>query len=273
MNEQTRNPRLLTLIAMLAALLLLGIGVYLFSNDRANGSAAKDRGAEIASEDAAMAAANAGMSAAQRTATEKLIRAYILEHPEIITEAVDILQKRDALARLKSAGDKITTVFPGAEAGNPDGDVTLVEFTDYNCGYCRSSVADVQRLLKSDGNIRLVYRELPILSETSRDAALWALAAAKQGKHKAFHDAMFSGGRPDAQTIRAAANKAGVNLAAAEKFVSSPEAMAEIKSNLEVMQQIGFNGTPTFIVGDQILEGAVGVDALKTAVANARNKG
>jgi protein-disulfide isomerase len=262
MNEQTRNPRLLTLIAMLAALLLLGIGVYLFSNDRANGSAAKDRGAEIASEDAAMAAANAGMSAAQRTATEKLIRAYILEHPEIIT-----------LARLKSAGDKITTVFPGAEAGNPDGDVTLVEFTDYNCGYCRSSVADVQRLLKSDGNIRLVYRELPILSETSRDAALWALAAAKQGKHKAFHDAMFSGGRPDAQTIRAAANKAGVNLAAAEKFVSSPEAMAEIKSNLEVMQQIGFNGTPTFIVGDQILEGAVGVDALKTAVANARNKG
>jgi protein-disulfide isomerase len=131
----------------------------------------------------------------------------------------------------------------------------------------------VQKLIDSDSNIRVVIREVPILSATSRDAALWALAAAKQGKHKAFHDAMFSGGRPDAQSIRAAASKAGMNLAAAEKFARSREAIAEVESNIAIMQQVGFGGTPTFIIGDQILEGAVGFDALKAAVANARKAG
>jgi protein-disulfide isomerase len=131
----------------------------------------------------------------------------------------------------------------------------------------------VQKLIDSDSNIRVVIREVPILSATSRDAALWALAAAKQGKYKAFHDALFSGGRPDDQSIRAAASKAGMNLAAAEKFARSREAIAEVESNLAIMQQVGFGGTPTFIIGDQILEGAVGLDALKAAVAKARKAG
>ena len=226
--------------------------------------------AGAASEEAAKAVAAAGMSADDRKATEAIVRAYVLENPEIITEAIGVLQKREATQRLSAAGSKLTEPFPGAEFGNPNGDVTLVEFTDYNCGYCRSSVADVQKLIDSDSNIRVVIRELPILSASSRDAALWALAAAKQGKHKAFHDAMFSGGRPDAQSIRAAASKAGMNLAAAEKFARSSEAMAEVESNIAIMQQVGFGGTPTFIVGDQILEGAVGFDALKAAVAKAR---
>jgi protein-disulfide isomerase len=114
---------------------------------------------------------------------------------------------------------------------------------------------------------------VPILSATSRDAAAWALAAAKQGKHKAFHDAMFSGGRPDAQTIRAAAAKAGLDMGVAEKFAVSAEASAEIESNLAMMQQVGFGGTPTFIIGDQILEGAQGYAALKAAIEKARKQG
>lgn len=125
--------------------------------------------------------------------------------------------------------------------------------------------------MAGDGNIRLVYRELPILSASSRDAALWALAAAKQGKHAAFHKAMFTGGRPDATSIKAAAVRAGLNLPAAEKFAASREAVAEVDANLAMMQQIGFGGTPTFIIGDQILEGALGYGALKAAVAKARN--
>ncbi len=131
----------------------------------------------------------------------------------------------------------------------------------------------MQKLVDSDRNVRIVYREVPILSQTSRDAALWALAAAKQGKHKAFHDAMFSGARPDAQSIRAAAVKAGLDLMAAEKFAASREAIAEIESNRAMMQQLGFSGTPTFIVGDQILEGALGYGALKAAVGRARKRG
>jgi protein-disulfide isomerase len=274
MAQETSSNRIPLLIALVGAIILLGVGAYVFANK----SDPIERGSveqktELASSVADDAVAAAGMSDKERKATEALVRSYILEHPEIITEAVEILQKREVAQRLTAAGDQLAKVFPGAEAGNPKGDVTMVEFTDYNCGFCRASVADVQRLLQSDGNIRLVYRELPILSQTSRDAALWALAAAKQGKHKAFHDAMFAGGRPDAQTIRAAASKAGMNLAAAEKFAASSEANTEIQNNLAMMQQVGFSGTPTFIIGDQILEGALGYDALKAAVEKARKQG
>jgi len=268
MNNMTSRTPLILILA--ATLLLAAIGAYLFWP---KDSMFVQEPAGAAAQDAAKAAAAAGMNADDRKATEAIVRAYILENPEIITEAIGVLQKREATQRLSAAGSKLTAPFPGAEFGNPNGDVTLVEFTDYNCGYCRSSVADVQKLIDSDSNIRVVIREVPILSATSRDAALWALAAAKQGKHKAFHDAMFSGGRPDAQSIRAAASKAGMNLAAAEKFARSSEAMAEVESNIAIMQQVGFGGTPTFIIGEQILEGAVGLDALKAAVARARKAG
>jgi protein-disulfide isomerase len=273
MTETTTSNRVPLLIALIGAVILLGVGAYLFAQDRGSVErGSTEQKTELASSTADDAVAAAGMSDKERKATEALVRAYILEHPEIITEAVEILQRREIAQRLTAAGEKMAMPFPGAVAGNPDGDVTVVEFTDYNCGFCRSSVADVQKLLKSDSGIRLVYRELPILSQTSRDAALWALAAAKQGKHKAFHDAMFSGSRPDEQSIRLAASRAGLDMAAAEKFAASNEANAEIAANIAMMQQVGFNGTPTFIIGDQILEGALGYEALKAAVEKARKR-
>jgi protein-disulfide isomerase len=130
----------------------------------------------------------------------------------------------------------------------------------------------MKRLLKSDGNIHLVYRELPVLSPTSRSAALWALAAARQGKHELFHDALFARGRADDANIAAAAQTAGLDIAAARSFAVSLQATQEIERNLAVMQQIGFNGTPTFIIGDQIIEGALEYEALQSAVAKAREK-
>ena len=271
-NKQTNN-RIPIFAAIVGALLLLAVGAYIiFHGGKKDAAAASDETASVANAEAGSALAAAGMNAADRKATEAVVRAYILEHPEIITEAVEILQRREVATRLGAAKGALTKPFPGAEAGNPKGDVTMVEFTDYNCGFCRSSMVDVDRLLASDGNIRLIYREVPILSQTSRDAALWALAAAKQGKHKAFHRAMFSGGRPDAQSIRVAATKAGLDVAAAQKFTATTEAKAELEQNLGMMQQVRFNGTPTFIIGDQILEGAVGYDALKAAVAKARKQ-
>ena len=274
MNEQAQNRRIIFAIAGAGLAILLALAAYIFWP-----SAVKFRPMDTATstEDATKSAddavAAAGMSPAQRKAMEALVRSYILENPEIITDAVAILQQRDVANRLAAAGNQIAKPFPGAEAGNPKGDVTIVEFTDYNCGFCRASVPDVQRLLNSDSNIRLVYRELPILSQSSRDAALWALAAARQGKHKAFHDALFAAGRADEANITAAARKAGLDMAAARTFAASPQANQEIERNLALMQQIGFNGTPTFIIGDQILEGALGYDALKTAVEKARTKG
>ncbi|WP_295494683.1 DsbA family protein [Sphingorhabdus sp. EL138] len=274
MNEQAPTRRIIIAAIITGLAILIALAAYIFwpSVATVHPSDAAPV-AEDAAKSADEAVAAAGMSPADRKATEALVKAYILENPEIITDAVAILQQREVAQRLSAAGDDITKPFPGAEAGNPQGDVTIVEFTDYNCGFCRASVPDVQRLLRSDGNIRLVYRELPILSQSSRDAALWALAAARQGKHKAFHDALFAGGRADEANIVAAARTAGLDLAAARTFAASPQANQEIERNLAFMQQIGFNGTPTFIIGDQILEGALGYEALKRAVEKARQKG
>ncbi|WP_397604078.1 DsbA family protein [Sphingorhabdus sp.] len=274
MNEHAPTRRIIIATVVTGLAILLALAAYIFWPSAVT---VRPSDATPVAQDAAKSAedavAAAGMSPADRKATEALVRAYILENPEIITDAVAILQQREVAERLSAVGSDIAKPFPGAEAGNPKGDVTIVEFTDYNCGFCRASVPDVQRLLKSDGNIRLVYRELPILSQSSRDAALWALAAARQGKHKAFHDALFAGGRADEANIATAARKAGLDMAAARAFAASPQASQEIERNLAFMQQIGFNGTPTFIIGDQILEGALGYDALKRAVEKARQKG
>jgi protein-disulfide isomerase len=264
-NKSNKSP----MILVLAGLILLAGAVGYFVKAR---SSQTDSATVSASANADTLTAAAGMSAADKAATEAVVRAYILEHPEIIPEAIEVLKKRETMAKLTKAGDAMTTPFPGAVGGNPAGDVTLVEFTDYNCGYCRSSVADVERLMASDKGVRIVYREVPILSETSKDAALWALAAAKQGRHAAFHKAMFTGARPDPTSIRAAAMSAGMDLAAAQSFIATPEALAELKTNVELMRNTGFGGTPTFIVGDQILEGAVGFDALQAAITKARQK-
>ena len=267
MTDDNKPNRLPFYLALVGAFLLTAVGVYIYQTKT---SVADDDVAAVANQDAEAAIAAAGMSDSEREATEAVVRAYILEHPEIITEAVSILQTREMNARIASVGDALFAPFAGDVAGNPDGDVTVVEFTDYNCGYCRATVADVAKLLKSDGNIRLVYRELPILAPSSRDAALWALAAAKQGKHSAFHKALFAAGQPDDATIRKAAQNVGLDIAAAEKFAASAEANTEVDQNLAMMQQIGFNGTPTFVIGNEILEGAQGYDRLKETVEKVR---
>lgn len=271
MIETTSSNRVPVTIAVIALAVLLAIGGYLFWRN-SEGAPAEPGGdqAKVASSAADQAVSIAGMNSDDRKATEAVVRAYILENPEIISEAVEILQQRQVAARIAAVGPAIAKPFYSAEAGNPDGDVTVIEFTDYNCGYCRSSVVDVEKLVASDKNIRLIHREVPILAPSSREAALWALAAAKQGKHKSFYKAMFTGGRPDEKTIRAAAVRAGLDMAAAQKFASSAEAAEEVDANLSMFQQIGLGGTPAFVIENKMLEGAVGFDALKAAVGKAR---
>ena len=148
--------------------------------------------------------------------------------------------------------------------GNPQGKVTLVEFTDYACGYCRQSVADVRALLADHPDLRIVVRELPILSPASGDAARMALTAASQGKYAAFHDAMFAGSRPDAASIAAAASAAGVVPKA-----TTGAARDELANNLDLARKLGINGTPAWVVGDRLLVGAVGREALEQAIVEA----
>lgn len=209
----------------------------------------------------------------ERAKIEAVVRDYILAHPEIIPEAMEKLQQREISKVVDTNRSKIETPFASAWAGNERGDATLTIFFDYACGYCRASLPDVERLLKEDKQLKVVFRELPILSENSDLAARASLAAAAQGKFKAFHDALYAAGRPTAQTIERVQKDVGIDVSAAAKVQASPEAQREIEANIQLARDLRFSGTPSWVVGSQILNGAVGYDALKKAIAEARKKG
>ncbi len=212
----------------------------------------------------------AGIADRDRAAIEQVVREYILAHPEILPEAMENLQQKDTVRRLAGVREQVEAPFPGAVLGNPRGKVTLVEFTDYACTYCRQSVADVDALVAANPDLRVVIRELPILSPASAEAAKMALAAAAQGRFAQFHRAMFAAGRPDTATIDAAARAAGVDVARARRDMAAPVFDAELRRNLELARQLGFDGTPSWVVGDTVLAGAVGRDRLAEAIEAAR---
>ena len=208
-----------------------------------------------------------------KAAIEQVVRDYLLENPEILPEAMQRLQQREAQKQLASSGDDLEKAFPGAVLGNPAGSVTLIEFTDYACGYCRASVPEVEALIAANPDLKVVTRELPILSPASADAARWALAAAEQGRFEAFHKAMFAAGRPDGQSIEQAARAAGLDLDRARRTAAEPRIEAELKQNLTFAQQLRIDGTPAFVVGDQMLAGAVGREVLQNAIDEAKKQG
>lgn len=212
----------------------------------------------------------ATLTGANRDATEGVIREYLLANPEILPEAIDRLQAREAAKRLGTVQEALTTPFPGAVLGNPRGKIVLVEFSDYACGYCRHSVADVEALIAANPDLKVVLREFPILSPQSADAARMALAAAEQGRFAAFHKTMFETGRPSPQAIEQAARKAGMDLERARKVMASKKVEAELQRNQAIADKLGISGTPSWVIGEQAFSGAVGRDALAKAIADAR---
>jgi protein-disulfide isomerase len=197
------------------------------------------------------------------------VREYLLAHPEVIPEAMAALQQREAGKSVAANRPAIETPFGNAYAGNPKGDVTLVEYYDYNCGYCRASLPAIRQLVADDPNLRIVFRELPILAETSRSAARVSLAAAAQGRFAAFHDALYAGGRVTDASIAAAARTAQVDTAQLPTL--APRLDAEIARNLDTAAKLGMTGTPSWVVGDRVLSGALPVEDLKRAIAAARS--
>lgn len=215
---------------------------------------------------AATALAQGTAADPDRARIEQIVREYILEHPEIIPEAVEKLQQRElgkVVAQNRAALEK---PWHGAWEGAADADVTLVEFYDYACTYCRASLPDIDRLLAEDKKLKVVYRELPVLGEDSVTAAKASLAAAKGGQaaFAKFHDSLFGAGRPTAPALAAARRAAGVGGA------ETPDLQAEIDSNYRLAQALNANGTPLFVIGDKVVQGAIGYDALKEAIAEAR---
>ena len=211
-----------------------------------------------------------GMS---RSEVETVVADYIKANPQIIPEALEAQRDREMAKAIDAIRPALEKPYAGAWAGNADGDVTLVVFTDYACGFCRASVPDVDRLIREDKRLKVVFRELPIIAPQSRDAALMALAAARQGRYDAFHHAMFAASSLSPAAISAAAAKAGVVTdGSADATANEALFQRELDNNLAIASQLQLNATPTWVVGDQLLQGQVGYDTLKRAVARARSK-
>lgn len=192
-------------------------------------------------------------------------RDYLVANPEILPQMAEALQRQEAEQRLAQLGDEAMRGFPGAVLGNPDGSRTLVKFTDYACTYCKASVSDIERLVENDPELKVVVREWPIF-EGSEEAARMGLAAAEQGKYDAFYHAMFERGPPTAESIDQAARDAGLDMARAEQIAASDAVSQELARNMAHARQLGFTGTPSWIAGDEVLQGAVGYERLSEAM-------
>lgn len=192
-------------------------------------------------------------------------RAYLLDNPSILQEVAEALAAEQARERLSALGDELYAPFPGAVLGNPEGSKVLVEFTDYNCPYCEASLADVQRLVDEDPDLKVVMREWPIF-EGSEGAARMALAAGMQGKYREFHEKMFELGPTNPAAVEAAAKAAGLDMERARTDAASEAVSVELVRNLTFAQSLGFSGTPAFIARQTPLAGAVGYERLKEAL-------
>lgn len=254
-------------LAVLAAAVLLAGAFAAGSWWQRNSSNAGNHG------DPAAALAAAGFDGKQRNAIEAVVRSYLLAHPEILPEAMQRLESRSAAQRIAALRGDLERPFPGAVLGNPAGRVTLVEFTDFACTFCKASVRELAVLTKAHPDLRVVIRELPILSPASEQAARMALAAARQGRYAAFHQAMFASAPVDERSIAAAAASAGLDLAEARRVADSGEIAGELRRNLAFAGRLGIQGTPAWVVGDRLLSGAVGRDRLEQAIDEARRRG
>jgi protein-disulfide isomerase len=212
----------------------------------------------------------AKVNADDKAAIEQIVHDYLLEHPEIIPQAVERLQQKRLSNVVESNRKAIETPYAGAWEGAEMGDVVLVEYFDYACGYCRASLPDLAKLVAEDKGLKIVYRELPILSAESGQAAKVSLLAAEKGRYMDFHKALYAAGKVTRDTILAAAAGVGIDRKAAEAAMASNAYDEEVESNIRIAQSLGASGTPTFVIGDQVLNGAVGHEALKAAVAKAR---
>ena len=223
-----------------------------------------------------------GFSDSQRREIEKVVREYLLRNPEVLQEVVAELEKRQAQAesdRHKGAiaenRDKIFNSKHQVVLGNPKGDVTLVEFFDYNCGYCKKALGDKVELLKSDPKLRIVIKEFPVLGPGSIEAATVSVAIRMQDptgqKYFDFHQKLLMGrGQADRTRALAVARESGFDMARIEKDLQSPEVKASLEEVMQIAEALGINGTPSYVIGTSVIAGAVGVAALRQQVEAAR---
>lgn len=222
----------------------------------------------------------AAFTDAEKAELGGIIREYLVKNPEVLQEAIAVLEQRQAEHESRARTTALAELKPllvdsprGVVAGNPKGDVTLVEFFDYNCGYCKKALSDLQELMRADPNLRVVLKEFPVLGQGSVEAAQVAVAVrlVAPQKYMAFHQALLnSRGSVDRARALAVAKEVGIDVDALQKQASSPELNETLNESMKIAEALALSGTPSYVIGDKVVVGAVGFDQLKSAVAEAR---
>ena len=215
-----------------------------------------------------------------KEAFEKAVREYILEHPEVIIEALEKFEAREREQREKAASealvrykDKLFNDPATPISGNENGDVTIVEFFDYQCGFCKRALGAVLDVLEEDDRVRVVWKELPILGPTSEFAARAAMAAHRQGKYFEFHTAVMSSrGRLTPEKVMRIASKKGLDTTRLKRDMEDPAITAYLNETLRLAQALGINGTPGFVIGNKLIPGAIDKDRMMQLIADVRNQ-
>lgn len=223
-----------------------------------------------------------GFTPAQRGEIEAIIKDYLIKHPEVLEEVMKEMEKRQSAAEAakaqKAITDNLEMLFNSPRQvtlGNPKGDVTMVEFFDYNCSFCKRALSDMMELMKADPNLRVVLKEFPVLGEPSVQAAQVSIALNMQDKggkkYLEFHQKLLSGrGAADKAKAMAAAKEAGADMARLEKDLASPEVKATLAETFKLAEPLGLNGTPSYVIGKDVVIGAVGLSELKGKINSAR---
>ncbi len=261
-------------LAGLAIALAFAGGLTLGHATQANSADASkttgaDKGADIGS-----------LSEEQKQEINGLIEAYIMEHPELILQSVANLRDRNERAEeervaqaLKDRSEEVFNSPTDVSVGNLNGDVILVEFFDYNCGYCKQNFKSLLNLIEGDGNLKVTFKEFPILSEDSNVAARAALAAAKQDKYWELHKAlMLSKGRVTEKLVYDTAKGIGLNVDLLKRDMASAEITAILDKNYNLAKDLGIDGTPAFVIDDMVIAGMVQGDGLQQLISTVRKK-
>jgi protein-disulfide isomerase len=231
---------------------------------------------------AAVPAQAQSFSADQRQEIGTIVKEYLLSHPEVMQDVMAELEKHQQAAELEKHRTAVVankaTLFSSPHQvvlGNPQGNVTMVEFFDYNCGFCKRALSDMLDLIKSDSNLKFVLKEFPVLGEGSVEAAHVAVAVRMQDvtgkKYIEFHQKLLSGrGQADKAHALAVAKEVGFDMARIEKDMNSDEVKKTIDENLKLADALGVNGTPSYVVGEEVVVGAVGIDALRDKIKSER---
>jgi len=224
------------------------------------------------------AAADAPTTAAQRAAVEAIVRDYLLHNPEVLVEALEAYRAKEQARKEQAATEALARHREALlnhplspVSGNPKGDVTLVEFFDYQCGYCKRALETVLEAMKSDPKLRVVWKDMPILGPVSRYASEAAMAAGRQGKYMEFHVAVMGArGQLTEARVQELAGKAGIDVARMKKDMADPAIARYLDETTQTAMALGITGTPGFVVGDHIVPGAIGIDDMRAVIAAAR---